>query len=94
MEQLMSDPVDEIIETVVETVEEAGEQLVSLKPSKTLLVLLAVGGLAAGICVGWYLAGGMKIEEEFYGGADAGAVSDVSADVVESDADVANGSDE
>jgi len=62
----MSDPVDEIIETVVETVEEAGEQLVSLKPSKTLLVLLAVGGLAAGICVGWYLAGGMKIEEEFY----------------------------
>jgi hypothetical protein len=93
MEQLMSDPVDEIIETVVETVEEAGEQLVSLKPSKTLLVLLAVGGLAAGICVGWYLAGGMKIEEEFYGG-DVGTVSDVSADVVESDADVANGSDE
>ena len=89
----MSDPVDEIIETVVETVEEAGEQLVSLKPSKTLLVLLAVGGLAAGICVGWYLAGGMKIEEEFYGG-DVGTVSDVSADVVESDADVANGSDE
>jgi hypothetical protein len=62
----MSDSVDEIIETVVETVEEAGEQLVSLKPSKTLLVLLAVGGLAAGICVGWYLAGGMKIEEEFF----------------------------
>ena len=88
----MSDPVDEIIETVVETVEEAGEQLVSLKPSKTLLVLLAVGGLAAGICVGWYLAGGMKIEEEFYG--DTGAASDVVADVVESDADVANGSDE
>ena len=89
----MSDPVDEIIETVVETVEEAGEQIISLKPSKTLLVLLAVGGLAAGICVGWYLAGGMKIEEEFYGG-DVGTVSDVSADVVESDADVANGSDE
>ena len=62
----MSDPVDEIIETVVETVEEAGEQIISLKPSKTLLVLLAVGGLAAGICVGWYLAGGMKIEEQFF----------------------------
>ena len=66
----MSDPVDEIIETVVETVEEAGEQIISLKPSKTLLVLLAVGGLAAGICVGWYLAGGMKIEEEFYAAVD------------------------
>ena len=93
----MSDPLDEVIETAAEKVEEAieaaQETLVSLKPSKLTIILVCGGGIAAGICVGWYLAGGMKIEEEFYGG-DAGAVSDVSADVVESDADVANGSDE
>jgi ribosome-associated translation inhibitor RaiA len=70
----MSDPLDEVIETgagkVEEVIDQATETLVSLKPSKLTIILVCVGGIAAGICVGWYLAGGMKIEEEFYAGVD------------------------
>jgi hypothetical protein len=55
---------------IVEEIEQAVESIVSVKPSKLAWVLIGIGGLAAGICVGWYLAGGMKIEEEFYAAVD------------------------
>ncbi len=62
----MSDATEEIVEEI----EQAVESIVSVKPSKLAWVLIGIGGLAAGICVGWYLAGGMKIEEEFYAAVD------------------------
>ena len=54
------------IADVIESTQEAVETLVGVKPSKALLIGLGVGGLALGLCVGWYLAGGLKLEQQYF----------------------------
>jgi len=43
-----------------------GESVVSVTPSKLTWVLIGLGGIFIGISLGWYMAGGMKIEQEFF----------------------------
>lgn len=44
----------------------AGENIVSVTPSKTTVVVVGVLGVIAGISLGWYLAGGTKIEQHYF----------------------------
>lgn len=49
---------------------EAAQSLVAFQPSKLVIVLAALGGISLGITIGWYLAGGAKIEEHYYANQD------------------------